>query len=345
MGVMGRWGEPGIGRQEPGTMSAAKLVLYGVLAVAVLTLPYWVPRFQVFLAIRVLFLGLASMSFVLLAGFGGMISLAQVAFYGIAGYVVGIGSVYHGWPFGVAVPLALLAAVILGILFGFIAARSSGLYFLMMTLAMGQLMYNAAMQWASLTGGYNGINGIPSPELFGIAFDTNRSYYYFTLLPVVLAYLALRRIVRSPFGIALQGIRDGERRMAALGFDTRLHKHVAIVVSSFFAGLAGVIAAYFYGSVAPDVISLNAAVMILFVALLGGVSRLEGGFLGALAYVAIEDIGSQFTERYHTVIGIFFVLVVLFLPQGIASLRLRGRAGNARRLGPSADPGGAGGPS
>lgn len=308
-------------RSGPDASLVTRAGLVAAAVAAALALPHVLPPFYVFLATRVLFLSLASMSFILLAGFGGMLSLAQTAFFGLAGYVVGIGSVRHGLDLAVVMPLGLLGAVAMGALFGLLAIRTKGIYFLVMTVAFGQIVFNIALQWNVMTGGYDGLTGVRPPSIFGFSTGGSVASYYFTLVPVLLIYLALKHFVRSPCGIALQGVRDNPRRMAALGFNVDMQRYVAIVVSSGVAGMAGILSVYFYGLIGPDMIGLDAGVTILFVSLLGGFRSFEGAFVGAAVFVLLEDIASQATDRYRMIIGVLFVIIVLFLPKGIVGLR------------------------
>lgn len=320
--------------QKDRATNIARAVGIAVLVVALFLLPHFVPPFHVFLLTRILFLALAAMSFVLLAGFGGMLSLGQTAFYGLAGYTVAIGSVRHGLDTIVVLPLGILLAILLGATFGALAVRTRGIYFLVMTVAFGQIAYSIALQWNVVTGGYDGLTGVRPPTLFGHTISGSVEMYYFTIVPVILLYLALKRFVRSPCGIALQGVRDNPKRMAALGFNVNLQRYVAIVISSGVAGMAGVLAAYFYGLIGPDMIGLDAGVTILFVSLLGGVGYFEGAIVGATVYVLLEDIASQVTDRYRMIIGVLFVLIVLFLPKGIVGVRsavARFRSGSGKR--------------
>ena len=294
------------------------MLLLAVLLAVVM--PWIVPNFYTFLLTKVLFLALASASLILLAGYGGMLSLAQVAFYGVAGYIVAYLALRTGVSFLPTVILAILGAAVTGALFAFIAVRTSGLYFLMMTLALGQIAFFGAFQWARITGGYDGMVGIPAPVVFGQVMASGKAAYYFTLVPVLAGFYWLHRMVRSPFGLALQGIRDGDVRMAALGFNVKVHRFLAIVFSAMIAGAAGVLSTYFYGMMSPQLVSLGAAVTLLFISLLGGIARFEGALIGALVFVFLEDYASVFTERYNTIIGLFFILVVLFFPKGIAEI-------------------------
>jgi branched-chain amino acid transport system permease protein len=298
-----------------------RLILAAAVGIVVLVLPPLLPSFYLFLMTRILFLSLVAMSFVLLAGFGGMLSLGQTAFFGLAGYIVAIGSVRYGLDLVVVLPLGLLAAVVLGALFALLAVRTQGIYFLVMTVAFGQIAYSIALQWNVVTGGYDGLTGLRAPTVFGHTFSGPIEMFYFTLVPVALLYLALKHFVRSPCGVALQGVRDNPKRMAALGFNVTLQRFVAIVISSGVAGVAGILSAYFYGLMGPDMIGLDAAVTILFVSLLGGVGYFEGAIVGATVFVLLEDIASQATDRYRMIIGVMFVLIVLFLPKGIVGVK------------------------
>ena len=172
-----------------------------------------------------------------------------------------------------------------------------------------------------MTGGYDGLTGLRPPTVLGHAFTGPIEMFYFTLVPVALLYLALKHFVRSPCGIALQGVRDNPKRMAALGFNVTLQRFVAIVIASGVAGVAGILSAYFYGLMGPDMIGLDAAVTILFVSLLGGVGYFEGAIVGATVFVLLEDIASQATDRYRMIIGVMFVLIVMFLPKGIVGVK------------------------
>lgn len=306
-----------------------KLLLLGLLIFMVL--PWVLPNFYMFLLTKILFLSLAGASLILLAGYGGMLSLAQIAFYGVAGYIVAYCSIRIGLGFLPTVFLAILGAAVTGSLFALIAIRTSGIFFLMMTLALGQLVFFGAFQWAEVTGGYDGMVGIAAPKLFGYSTSSGMALYYFTFVPVAAGFIFLSRLVTSPFGLVIQGIRDGEVRMSALGFNVKLHKFFAIVFSSVIAGIAGVLSTYFYGMISPQMVSLGTAVTLLFISLLGGITRFEGAFIGALVYVLVEDYASLYTSRYNTVIGVLFVFIVLFFPKGISEIFRRKKAMRIRQ--------------
>jgi branched-chain amino acid transport system permease protein len=285
--------------------------------VVVFSAPLWLPRFYVHLLTISLSLGITAMSFILLAGYGGMISLAQMAFYAMGAYVIGIGTMDLGWPTSLLLPLAVVAAALVAAVFGAIAIRSRGIYFLMMTLALSQLFYGVGLEWESVTHGWNGISGITRPSVFGHSLLEATPLYYTSLVVTGLCYLLLRRLVHSPFGIALRGIRDNPIRMAALGFNVNLYRFLAIVISGAFAGVAGILGVYYSGVISPHTANLSAIVQVLMAALIGGVARLEGGLLGALVTVLLVSFTSQYTSRYWMVVGAVFVAAVIFMPNGL----------------------------
>jgi branched-chain amino acid transport system permease protein len=297
-------------------INRSNLIFIAVLLIIGLSLPLWTGSFTVQLATRGLYLGIVAMSFSLLAGYADMMSLAQMSFAAIAGYVIGIGVMHYGLPHSVLILPAIVAAVILAAIFGWIAIRATKIYFLMMTLALSQLFFGIVFQWVSLTEGYPGITGIPRPVIFGFSLIEASPLYYVTLVVAVLCYLILRRLVRSPFGLILQGIRDNPKRMAALGFNVQLHRYLVIVVSGTFAGIAGVLTTYFTGVISPTRAALSASILVVMAALVGGVSSLEGGLLGGLVIAFLISIASQLTTRYWTVVGTLFILIVMFMPNG-----------------------------
>jgi len=256
------------------------------------------------------------MTFILLSGYADMMSLAQMSFAAIAGYVIGIGTVKLGMSHVILAPLGIVAAILLSAIFGLIAIRGQKIYFLMMTLALSQLFYGVGMQWVSVTGGQYGFTGLTRPVIFGYSLVEATPLYYLTLVCTFLSYLALKRLVSSPFGLILQGIRDNPRRMAALGFNVQLHRYLCIVISGGFAGIAGILTTYFTGVVSPSRANLPQAVTVVMASLVGGGAVLEGGILGGLIIAFLISIAGQLTARYWTFVGALFILIVLFLPNG-----------------------------
>lgn len=282
-----------------------------------LSLPLWAPTFTLQLSTRGLYVGIIAMTFIILAGYADMISLAQMSFAAAAGYVIAIGTVKLGISHWVLFPIAILGATALSAAFGLVAIRGKRIYFLMMTLALGQLFYGVGMQWVSLMGGAYGYTGLTRPSFLGYSLLDATPLYYFTLLITILSYIALRRLVRSNFGLVLRGIRDNPRRMNALGFNVQLHRYVAIVISGAFAGVAGILNTYSTGVISPSRAGLAQSVLVVMAALLGGVGKLEGGLLGGILIVFLLSATNEFTTRYWTVIGLLFIFVVMFLPNGL----------------------------
>ncbi len=294
--------------------------------------------FQLQLLTSGLITGMVAMSFSLLAGFGGMVSLAQMAFYGMAAYVIAIGGQTYGLPALASVPLALLASCVLAALFGLIAVRSKGIYFLIMTLALLQMFYGIALQWQSVTGGYNGISGIDTPVIAGVSVGAPVPLYLITLMVAALSYLGLRWLLRTPFGLSLQGIRDRSERMRALGFRVQLHRWLLMILSGLVAGLAGVLGVYYHSVVSPGVAGLTASLTPVLAALVGGVSSLFGGLFGGIVVTVLISVVSYLmqqvfgTSHYWTFVGLFFMAIVMYFPNGLFGANSRGRRLLARVL-------------
>jgi branched-chain amino acid transport system permease protein len=298
---------------------------------------------------KALWLGVAAASVIFLSAYGGMVSLAQVGIYGVAGMtfanlVLADGGLAAAWPPWAATAAALLVASAVGLGFGAIAARSEGIYFLMITLAFSVLVYYFFSQVTELSG-FGGVNNLDLPALVGNPGADPAPLYYTTLAASVLVFLGLRYVSRAPFGLALQGLRDEPARMRALGFDVTRHRMLAFTLAAFVAAIAGVLSVWYNRRVSPGSINLEQTINILIIAVVGGLYRLEGAWVGALVYALLDNYSRKWTpevgnvlgpERFNTIIGVVFLIIVLLSPGGLMGLWEEGRDRVRRRRPPQA---------
>lgn len=298
-----------------------------------------------------LWLGIAAASLIFLSAYGGMVSLAQVGIYGVAGMtfanlVLADGGAAAAWSPWIATLAALLVATVVGFGFGAIAARSEGIYFLMITLAFSVLVFYFFSQVTELSG-FGGVNNLDLPALVGNPGLDPVPLYYTTLGAAVLVFLGLRYASRTPFGLALQGLRDEPNRMRALGFNVTLHRILAFTLAAFVAAIAGVLSVWYNRRISPGSINLAQTIDVLIIAVVGGLYRLEGAWVGALTYALLDNYSREWTptignvlgpERFNTIIGVVFLVIVLLSPGGLVGLWERGRELITRRRGPPPGP-------
>ncbi len=276
---------------------------------------------------QALWLGIAAASLIFLAAYAGMISLAQTALYGIAGFTManlvladGGSDVALGPWAGAA--LGILAAVAIGLLFGAISSRSAGIYFLMITLAFAVITYFFFAQVTQFSG-FGGINNVARPGIVGNPIAQPARLFYIALGASVVVYLGIRYLVRTPFGVALQGIRDDPTRMRALGYNVALHRTLAFAVGAFIAALAGVLSVWWNTRISPGSIDLTRTLDVLVIAVIGGLFRLEGAWIGAFVFAVlrVEMRGVELLgDRFNTVVGAIFLAIVLLSPGGLAGI-------------------------
>ena len=295
-----------------GMTGRAVIVVLVVLALAA-ALPLVLSNYQTGLATEMLIFGMLAMSIDILAGFAGRTSLGHGAIFGVSGYVVVYASAQAGLPPAVAFGLGLIAATLVAIIFALLAVRTSGVYFLLLTLALGMIVWGICLRWTQVTGGENGMRGDVRPA-FLVA---HRPFYWAVLAATALVSYAMWRFVRSPFGLTLLGIRDSESRMKSLGYNVPLHLFLGFAVSGFFAGVAGAFYAMFNDFVSPSTVALAQSVEGVLMMIAGGVGTLFGGFVGAAAIITLENVVSAYTERWQTVLGLTFILLMICAPEGI----------------------------
>ena len=295
-----------------------------LLVAAVALFPLWAGNYPVKLLQEILIWGIFAMSLDLLMGYAGMVSFGHSAFFGIGGYVAALALIKApGLVSALLLPAA--AAAVAAVVIGFFSIRVSGVYFIMLTLAFSQMFYAVAFQAAWL-GAEDGIVGVPRPAVLGASLDRPIVFNLYLLTLVVLAVFLLHRIVRSPFGHVLRGIHDNEARMQAVGYAVGRYKLLAFVIGGTVAGVAGALYAQFVGSISPDAFLWTTSGEALLMVIIGGTGTLGGSMLGAAAFILLQSMVSSYTERWMLILGLTFVLLVLFAPGGILGA-LRGRVG------------------
>lgn len=296
------------------------LVIAGVVVVA-LCVPFALPTFYVNLLTKILILALFAMSLDLLLGYVGLPSLGHAAFFGVAGYASGVLAVRAGFDPWTALVFGVFVGALLGAVLGFLSLRLRGSYFLMITLAFAQILWAIALGWRSMTGGDDGLANVPSLISFKAPpFSETDLLFFLTLLIVAASGVVLFFIVRSPFGYALQGIRESETRMLALGYNVWAYKYGAFILSSTFAALAGSLYTFYNQFVGLDSLSIVRSAEVLLMVILGGAGTLFGPALGAAMIVFLENVIGSYTRHWLLCMGILYVVATLYLPHGLVGL-------------------------
>ena len=307
-------------------MRGARLVLAVVVLAAALALPEMAGPYWTGLVTQMLIFGLLALSTDLLLGHAGLFSLTHASFFAVSAYTVAILQVRYGVPTVLAAPAGLLLGTLLGAVFG-MAVRTRGVYFILITIALGYVVWGVAHRWASFTGGDNGVTSVPFPAIGGWGITSHTQYYYFMLVVIFLCCLGYRMLVRSPFGLGLRGIKASETRMKSLGYRTGLHLYAAFMISAFMASLAGVLYVYYNHFVNPVASSFAISVEAVLMAIIGGSGTIIGPFLGSGVVLMLRNWVSSFFEMHHAIMGAVFIATVLWAPDGLVGLagRLRDR--------------------
>jgi branched-chain amino acid transport system permease protein len=294
--------------------AAAALAL---CALALLAVPWVIGNeFYVNMASQVLIYALFALSINMLLGYGGMVSLGHAAYLGIAGYAC-ILATTAGYDQLSAAAFAVALSTAAAAFFGVLSLRAPGLGFIMITLALGQIVWGVAYRANDLTGGDNGIRHPARPMPFGFDIRDAPSFYYFTLVVFLVALFFIWRFSRSPFGASLKGARDQPRRMRMLGHNVWLIRWITFVMAGFWASVAGVLYVYYNLFLSPHAISLQQSAEILLMAILGGAGTLSGPIVGAAIITLVKNVVSTYVERWNTLLGVIFVVVIVFMPYGL----------------------------
>jgi branched-chain amino acid transport system permease protein len=291
----------------------------GVLVVAVLCPLIFSTYFTSAVGLVVLWMGLVAASVTFLAGYGGMVSLAQTALFGVAGFVLAKLSVEQSWNAWPAALAAVCVAVGVGLFFGAIASSSEGIYFLMITLAFAVLTYYY-FAGVPTFGAHEGINGVKPPHLLGDPVLHPTRIYYGSLVCCVLVYLAVRYVRGTAFGLTLQGVRDDPVRMRALGYNVRAHRTLGFAAGALIAAMAGILSTWSNTRISPGSIDLTRTIDVLAVAVIGGLYRLEGAWVGAFVFVMLDTYARGISDRFETYIGLIFLTIMVVSPDGVMGL-------------------------
>ncbi len=302
-----------------------KLFLIPLLVGFIILLPFFVSNYYVGLAIQIFIMTIFAMSLDILVGYTGLPSMGHAAYFGVAAYSTGFLYLAGIKNFWVVMVFGMGLGGLTASLFGILAIRARGPYFMLITLALAQVLWGVAFKWRSLTRGDDGLPGIGRPALgMGINLKPDLHFYYLAFAIFLVVFIALFILLHSPFGYTLRGIRESESRMKALGYNVRLYKYLAFIFAGTFAGISGVLWVYYNGFVSPSNLGIDLSVKGLLMLILGGSGSLFGPVMGAGIIVLLENIVSGLTERWSLILGMVYVVVIMLFSEGIFSILRRG---------------------
>jgi branched-chain amino acid transport system permease protein len=311
----------------PNLPSRHKLAILLIGSIALAILPPLLTSYWVGLLTQMLIFGILAMSLDILLGYTGMPSFGHAGFFGVAAYAVAFFSTRYQTGFFASAVTGLLIGTLVSAAFGLLVSHVRDVYFLMITLALGMVLWGLSFRWIPVTGGDNGISGIPRLTThLGIAWSGPVPFYYLTLLIFAACSWVLSLLVRSPFGLTLQGIRESESRMKSLGVNTWLHRYLSYVISGAFASIAGIVWAYYNGFVGPTYLDMTASSELFLMVTLGGPGTLVGPAVGAGAIVLLKNVISSYTQRWLMILGAVYIVTILWAPQGLWNLGARRRS-------------------
>ncbi|MGA2464190.1 MAG: branched-chain amino acid ABC transporter permease [Thermodesulfobacteriota bacterium] len=300
--------------------------LPSLFAALILLLPFLFSNYYVGLVIQIFIMAIFAMSLDILVGHTGLPSMGHAAYYGVAAYATGFLCLAGVKNFWFVIVFGMGLGGLTAAFFGLLAIRARGPYFMLITLALSQVLWGIAFKWRSITRGDDGIPGIGRPEIgMGIDLKPDFYFYYFTFAIFLIVLVVLFILLNSPFGHTLRGIRESESRMKALGYNVWLYKYLGFIFAGVFAGISGVLWVYYSGFVNPSYFGVDLSVKALLMLILGGSGSLFGPSIGAGIIVLLENLVSGFTERWSLVLGIVYVTVIMLFSEGISSIIKRGR--------------------
>ena len=314
-------------------MNRTRIEAWILFAVALAAFPWIAGEYYINLTSQIFIAAIFAASLNLLVGYGGLPSLGHASWLGLAAYISAWMSLKLGLGHWITAPAALIGTTLIACAFGWISLRATGLGFLMITLALSQVLWGTAYRWVAVTDGDNGLRGLSRPMPFGISLDGATSFYYFTLAITVVALVFMAMFVASPFGAALRGTRDQPRRMGALGHAVWTVRWITFVYSSFWGAVSGLLFVYYNKYIHPASLSITSSAEALLGVIAGGSGTLAGPIVGAAIIVLLKNYVSGFIERWNMLMGFVFVLIVIFMPEGVVPgarrllARLRKKAG------------------
>ena len=303
-----------------------------LIAAALLLPPFVAGDFYINLASQILIAAIFALSLNLLVGFGGMTSLGHASYLGVAAYLSALLTSRYGFGHGTAALISILGTIVMAAFFGLIALRATGLGFLMITLALSQVLWGLAYRMSDVTNGDNGITGLTRPSPFGISLDSAASFYWFALAVTAFAFTMMAIFVSSSFGSSLKGVRDQPRRMAALGFNPWMIRWITFIYAGFWGGIAGLLYVYYNKYIHPTSLSTTSSAEALLGVIAGGSGTLGGPAVGAALVLLLKNYASAYVERWNMLLGLVFLFIVLVMPTGIVpgvqklTARFKGRS-------------------
>jgi branched-chain amino acid transport system permease protein len=294
-----------------------KWIAASLLAALLVLLPLVAGEFYLNLASQILIAVIFALSLNLLVGYGGMTSLGHASFLGVAAYISALLTTRYGLGHGPAAIISILGTTVTAALFGIIALRATGLGFLMITLALSQVLWGLAYRMSDITNGDNGIAGLTRPMPFGIPLDSPASFYWFALIVTGFAYLMMAIFVSSSFGSTLRGVRDQPRRMAALGFNPWMIRWITFIYAGFWGGISGLLYVYYNKYIHPTSLSTTSSAEALLGVIAGGSGTMSGPAVGAALVLLLKNYASAYLDRWNMLLGLVFLFIVLVMPTGI----------------------------